>query len=249
MILIKIVFWVVVAILLFHLLTKKFVNPYKLIMVFGPKGSGKSTFLAKIAIQHLKKGWHVYSTLPIPGTYRIDDSDIGFYHIPENSVLLIDEVGMIWDNRQFKNFKPEVRDWFKLQRHHKVKVYLFSQTFDIDKKLRDLTDEMYLLSKFARVWSYAKRILKKPCLIEASVHGESRLDESMRFDSILLFLFGSRKLTFIPFYIKYFDSFIVDKLQEKQYEREFRPEFKKINRMVEQSERLRKRRQRHKKTA
>ena len=50
--------------------------------------------------------------------------DIGFKQIPPNSVLLVDEVGMIWDNRQFKNFKPEVRDWFKLQRHYRVKVYL-----------------------------------------------------------------------------------------------------------------------------
>ena len=58
---------------------------------------------------------------------------------------------MIWDNRHFKDFKPEVRDWFKLQRHYRVKVYLFSQTFDIDKKLRDLTDDMFLIEKKFRI--------------------------------------------------------------------------------------------------
>ena len=51
------------------------------------------------------------------------------------SVIFIDEVGMIWDNRDFASFAHCVRDWFKLQRHYKCKVYLFSQSFDIDKKL------------------------------------------------------------------------------------------------------------------
>ena len=231
-----VIFSITVVLFTFHFLTKKYINPYKLIMIFGPKGSGKSTFLAKVAIEHIKKGWNVYSTLTIPFTYKIDEKDVGFFHIPENSVLLIDEVGMIWDNRNFKAFKQEVRDWFKLQRHHKVKVYLFSQVFDIDKKLRDLTDEMYLIDKKLRVFSYGKRILKKPCLIEASQQGESRIDESYKFDSLLFFLFGSRKLTFIPKYVKYFDSFLVDKLADKKYEYEFRPEFKRIVKMINKNQ-------------
>ena len=230
-----ILFSILAILFIYHFLTKKYINPYKLIMVFGPKGSGKSTYLAKVAIEHIKKGWTVYSTLKIPFTYYIKESDIGFFHIPENSVLLIDEVGMIWDNRQFKNFKMEVRDWFKLQRHHKVKVYLFSQTFDVDKKLRDLTDEMYLIDKKLRIFSYGKKIIKKPCLIEASEHGESRIDESYKFESFLLFLFGSRTLTYIPKWIKYFDSFVVDKLQEKEYEQEWRPEFKKILKIIDRN--------------
>lgn len=51
---------------IFLLLTNKYTNPYKLIMIFGKKGSGKSTTLTKYAIQHVRKGWTVYSTERIP---------------------------------------------------------------------------------------------------------------------------------------------------------------------------------------
>ena len=36
-------------------------NPYKLIMVFGKKGSGKTTLIAKLTYKYLKKGRPVYS--------------------------------------------------------------------------------------------------------------------------------------------------------------------------------------------
>ncbi|MEG1971595.1 MAG: ATP-binding protein [Oscillospiraceae bacterium] len=187
-------------------------------MIFGKKGCGKTTLLTKIALQYLKKGIPVYSTEPIPGCFIISPEDVGFYVIPENSVLLIDEVGMIWDNRKHKDFKTEVRDWFKLQRHHKVTVFLFSQAFDIDKKLRDLTDDMYLVEKKFRVFSYAKRIMKRVVLNESTAESSSKLDENLMFDSFLMFWAGSRKFTFIPKYIKYFDSFAIPKLSDKKFE-------------------------------
>lgn len=202
----------------YHKLTKKYLNPYKLTMVFGKKGCGKSSYLTKLALQHQQKGWTVYSTEPIPGCYLVSVDDIGHCEFKPNSVLLVDEVGMVWDNRQFKNFKTEVRDWFKLQRHRRVKVYLFSQTFDIDKKLRDLTDEMFFIEKKFRVFSYGKRILKKTVLHAGTPDAPSRLDEDLKFDFFLLFPFGSRRLTFIPRYAKYFDSFVCPKLEDKEFQ-------------------------------
>lgn len=204
--------------LLYHRLTIKYLNPYKLTMVFGKKGSGKSSLLAKLAVQYQKAGWPVFSTEHIPGCYLVDYNDIGFVEFPEDSVLLVDEVGMIWDNRNFKSFKPEVRDWFKLQRHRRVKVYLFSQTFDVDKKIRDLTDDMYLVEKRLRVFSYAKRILKKTVLNKSTAESPAKLDEDLQFDSFLFFWCGSRRLTFIPKYVKYFDSFVCDPLEVKDFE-------------------------------
>ncbi len=43
---------------------------------------------------------------PIKLTMRILDISNS-----EHSCIIVDEVGMIWDNRNFKNFKPEVRDF------------------------------------------------------------------------------------------------------------------------------------------
>lgn len=204
----------------YHFLTRRYLNPYKLTMIFGKKGSGKTTLLTKLAMSYQKRGIPVYSTEKIPGCYIIDPQDVGYVEFPENSVLLIDEVGMIWDNRDFKNFKPAVRDWFKLQRHRRITVYLFSQTFDIDKKLRDLTDEMYLVEKKFRVFSYSKRILKRTVLNKSTADSPSKLDEDLVFDSFLLFWCGSRHLTFIPKYAKYFDSFVCPPLNHKLYSKE-----------------------------
>lgn len=210
--------------LLYDYFTRPFLNPYKLYMIFGKKGSGKSTLLMKLAIQYMQKGIKVYSTENIPGTYLIDYKDIGYKQFDPNSVILIDEVGMIWDNRNFKSFDPKVRDWFKLQRHYKCTVYLFSQTFDIDKKLRDLTDEMYLVEKKFRVFSYAKRILKRQVLHASTPDAPSRIDEDLEFDSLLLFWCGSRRLTYLPKYAPYFDSFAAPTLEAGEWQQSELPD-------------------------
>lgn len=204
--------------LLFHLCTKRYLNPYKLIFVFGKKGSGKSTLLVKYASQYRERGWTVFSTEYIPGTYKIDYEDIGFVQFPPHSCLIVDEVGMIWDNRNFKNFKPEVRDFFKLQRHYKCCCILASQTFDVDKKIRDLADEMFLVSKKFRVFSYAKRILRETVLVEATGESPSKIDENLVFDSLFFFWAGSRKLSFIPKWSKWYDSFAAPELDHKVFE-------------------------------
>ena len=219
MIIFYIGFFFLALALVYHYSTRKYLNPYKLTFIFAKKGAGKSTLLTKLAIQHINNGWTVYSTERIPGCYLIDYKDIGFYEFPPRSCILIDEVGMIWDNRNFKSVSPEVRDWFKLQRHRKVKVYLASQSFDVDKKIRDLADEMFLLQKKFRVFSYGKRILKQLDIVEAdgSQNSESRIVDQLKFDSLLFFWAGSRTLTFIPHWAPYFDSFTAPPLQEKEW--------------------------------
>lgn len=191
---------------LYLFLTRKYVNPYKLIMIFGKKGCGKTTYLTKLAYQHYKNGWIVFSTENIPYAYKIDYDVIGQYWFPERSCILIDEVGMIWDNRDYKNFKSSVRDWFKYQRHNKCKVYLFSQTFDIDKKLRDLTDAMYLLRNVGRVFSYGKKIKKSIVLNNSTAEAPSNIAENLEFEPFIFFWLGTRTLTFIPKWSKGFDS-------------------------------------------
>lgn len=214
-----VIFWLIVAGVVFHLCTKKYINPYKLYMVFGKKGSGKSTLMTRLAVEHIKKGWTVYCTenINVSGVRLFDVSMVGRRSFDSHSLVLIDEVGMIWDNRDFKNFANAVRDWFKLQRHYQCKVYLFSQSFDIDKKLRDLTDGLYLCQTKLRVITWAKRIRRSIVLTEAEADRESRISENLEFDSILSWPFGGRILTFIPKYAKYFDSHCVPKKDPVPY--------------------------------
>lgn len=202
----KIIFFLLgCAIAYFYRVSLDYKNPYKLIMLFGKKGSGKNTLLTKWSIMYNKLGYTVFSDSEIFNTYKLDTDWIGKYDFPKNSVLLIQEAGITWNNRDFKSFPKEVTKFFKLQRHKGVIVVLASQSFDVDKKLRDLTDEMYLITNFMRIFSVAKRINKKITISKADdgdSNSESWLTESYSFD--LPFFW---KFTYIPRYIKYFNSF------------------------------------------
>lgn len=198
---------IVVFIALFCYVTRNYVNPYKLIFVFGKKGSGKSTLLTKLAVRYSKKKWTVYTTENIPGTHNITyPKQIYKMDFPERSCILIDEVSLIWDNRDFKSMDKRVVEWFRYQRHHKCRVYFFSQTFDIDKKLRDLADDMFLVNKYFRVFVIAKHIVRKPVVVHPGPDSPARIDDDMVVDGPLLWLFGGRIAAFIPYWAKFFDS-------------------------------------------
>ena len=126
-------------------------NFYKLIMIFGKKGSGKTSYIAKKSIYYLKKGYTVYTNCGVAGTLQYNPRDIGKNTFPPGSVVFCDEVGLIWHNRDYKNFQRCVIEWFKYQRHYKIRMYLFSQAFDCDKVLRDLTDQIYIVRRFGLI--------------------------------------------------------------------------------------------------
>lgn len=203
-------FFIFVGLLFFALYEFKyrtFRNPYKLYMIFGKKGSGKSSYLAKLAVKYSKRGWNIYTNmddLAVPGVRYINPHDLGDYVPCPHSVVLLDEVGMLYDNRDFKNFRPAVRDFFKLQRHYQCIVYLASQSFDIDKKLRDLTDKMFLCVSVGNTLSVLKPITKRITLTDASSLGESRIADNLKFSPIFLW-----KVTFLPKWSKYFQSFLL----------------------------------------
>lgn len=198
----------------------KYRNPYKLFMVFGKKGSGKTTLMVKLSRQYLKKGWNVYSDRELPGCYRFKTEEFGRIQFPPNSLILIDEVGLVWDNRNFKSFPEHVKVYFKYQRQYQHVVYLFSQSFDIDKKIRDLTDHLYIVQNFCNFLSIARRVTKTLTVVHAdkSAQGESKIVDDYNIDSLLLAPFGSIRVTYIPKYVKYFKSFDPPQLPQFQGE-------------------------------
>lgn len=191
----------------------KYRNPYKLYMIMGKKGSGKTTLLLKLAVKYIRKGRLVYSTTFVPGALQFDPKDIGKIHFEPNSVIFIDEVGMIFDNRDFKNFRNDTRDWFKLQRHYGCTVYLFSQSFDIDVKLRKLTDQMYLVRSFFNCISIARRIDNAITMIHPDGNSEARITDDLDFSPWFTWPFGGILVTWIPSWVNYFDSFEAPQLK------------------------------------
>lgn len=193
---------------LYLFLTRKFVSPYHFVIKFGKPGCGKTTDMAKTAKYYLKKGYHVYSNveLLIPGVRFYDTKNFGMW-TDENSVILLDEVNLWFDNRSFKNTSKQAVDYTRLFRHNKTIIICYSQTFDMEKKFRDIADEMWLMYKFARVFTYSKKIKKVLTIRQAqySQDADSQVVDNLEFYPF--FSPGSRRLTFNPPYFKYFDSF------------------------------------------
>lgn len=185
----------------------KYRNPYRLILVIGKKGAGKTTLLTKYCIDAVRKGQRVYSTVDLPYAYKLSIADIGARSFPPDSLLLIDEVGMIWDNRNFKNFSSTVRDFFKAQRHNKLTVVMFSQHPDVDLKIRVLVDKMYLLSNPFNFCSLIRTVSRSVTVTDAEKTGESKFVDQLKISGVLGLLSGTTKFLYIPKYIKYFDSF------------------------------------------
>lgn len=202
----------------FSLIAKRFANPYRLYLVFGKKGSGKTTFLIKQAIHYLNRGWTVYTNINdmfVPGVRHVSDAEmmqLGHKSPPANTVLLIDEINLLWDNRNFKSFDQQTSRWFRLQRHYKVYTFCASQTYDCDKKIRDQVDGMYLCTCYKNVLSIARTIVKKPVVTVSTSEAESRISEDLK-----MLPFWSWRYTFIPRYARYFDSFAAPELPDFKY--------------------------------
>lgn len=207
MIIWKIGFYILATALIYHLLTKRFSNPFKFTMIVGKKGSGKTTWMVQLIYKYLKRGWTVYANIDIPGVNYFDPNDIGTYTFPQRSVVLIDEANLFWDNRQWKTVAANLIEWFRYQRQYRVKLYMFSQTFDIDKKLRSLCDDLFLVKNVARVFCWCKRIRKWPDLKQAEGESEARIVDMIQYDKLYFWPFGSRHLIYIPRWSKYFKSY------------------------------------------
>lgn len=112
-------------------------------------GCGKTTYLAYLAyIMHLNSV-RTFCNVPIAYTIPFKKDDIGIYDMSE-SVILLDEAGLIYDNRRYKagdNFSEESLSFLKLLRHYKTSVVLVSQSNDIDIKWIRMSKNIFLLRR------------------------------------------------------------------------------------------------------
>ena len=138
----------------FVLYTRKFVNPYKLIFIFGKKGAFKSTSMIREMKRHQKKGWTIYTDMKdciLPGVRIFDVKDLGKFIPPPRSCVFLDEVGITYDNRNWKNFPVEVRDYFKFQRKYKNKVYYYYICKDCFRLSSNILDKITKNINFKKI--------------------------------------------------------------------------------------------------
>lgn len=198
--------------LIWHILTIKYVNPYTMDLYIAKKGAGKSATIAKMIIRSKKRGNNIYVNSPdlkIKDVNIYDTYDLGKGYI-ENAHLFVDEVSLFYDNRKSMQ-KGYMKDseqfvaFLRECRHDKLMVDLFTQSYDCDKKIRTMCDNIYIGHKFLRVLTVWRRLRKDVKIKQDGLNAESQIVDSLDFD--YFFIPGAIKITFIPKYIKYFDSF------------------------------------------
>lgn len=185
-------------------LSRKYANPYKLTFVFGKKGAGKSCWMVALMLKYLKRGYIVYTDMQdinISGVRIVKPDSFSTFAPEPHSVLFLDEVGISMDNRNFKSFPAGLRDFFKYIRKMKCIVYMNSQAFDVDKKVRDTTDSMALVVSILGCISIYRPIRRSICLVDATAQSDSRIADNLRFTS-----FFSYRFLWMPKYFKYFNS-------------------------------------------
>ena len=175
---------------------------------FGVPGSGKSTVLVKEYRRNKKRYDHVYTiNLQIEGVEMITKEDLEKYKFV-NTLILWDEITMDADNREFKTFSKDLRDFFILHRHFGNDIIYATQNFEnVDKKVRDLTCELWYMSKtvvpLLSMFTTCKRIYRK---ININEH-TSELTLGYRFCNFVESIFVSNfKIIIRPLYYRFFDT-------------------------------------------
>ncbi|MGN0150207.1 MAG: zonular occludens toxin domain-containing protein [Clostridia bacterium] len=171
--------------------------------VFGLPGQGKSTYMAKLARQALttrrgrKRYDRVYCNFNMAGCYRLNYEDLGKYNF-ENCLILLDEMMNEADSRDFKKFDAYKKYFFSNHRHYGVDIVYFTQAWDdVDKKIRNNTQELYYIRKVF-CWS-AVMPIKQILTVDDNSH---QIVTGYQLRGLIY-----AQLFFRPFYYKWFDSF------------------------------------------
>lgn len=168
---------------------------------FGVPGSGKSTVATYFAMDYIKKGIKVYANFEIKGATLIEKKDININNLElHDCLLIIDEAGLDYDNRGFKNnFTPAELKLFKYHRHLNIDVMIFSQDYeDMDKKLRKLSTRLFILKKSMIPFFIKRKLIYKKIDIDK--------DTKQIIDAYGFVLFSGFYI-FMPKTWKNFDSF------------------------------------------
>ncbi len=213
-------------------------HPHVLNVYFGVPGSGKTTFAAYLtkwalrenpiitlcrkynnkltravlASPYLKRRIDVYSNVPITGAYKLDArADIGV-HMIENAKIIIDEAGIEYNNRDYKNFPQEAIYFYKYHRHYKTSIDIFSQSYeDMDVTLRRLAQNFYVVRKS----------LVPFCVVARRINRKVGVDEQTKQIADLYYMgypILDTKRIFSPPLWKLFNSYSRKELPQKEWE-------------------------------
>lgn len=197
---------------------------------FGNPGCGKTTQACKFLKQKKKKYEFTFANFDLNPQYDIGYSvssntmkALGQWTFPEHSYIAIDEAGIYYNNRKFKTLPQYTIEWFKLHRHFKCDLDIFSQSFeDMDITIRRLADQLWYMRRIGP-FTLLRRVYKT---VMVDDHTHQIIDGYRMEKGIWIFLQPLRllglgrilpqlhgwKMTFRPLYYKYFNSYAHDVL-------------------------------------
>lgn len=219
---------ILVLLLIYDRLTRKYDDAFtKSVLIMGQKGTGKSMLMCKMIHKYLKMGCYCYTTENIvlsPKYERFKDhlryfsiKDFGKFNFPPNSVIFIDEIMSLFNNRNYQSFPPEVTLYLTLNRKAVNRIVMFTQNFSsVDKVIRVLSEKVYLIHKYGRIFTIGRQIDKEQYLkdIENCKDSDSQLVERMSYRPF--YVRGAFIGCYIPAWIKCTRSYDIDKYYSKE---------------------------------
>lgn len=130
--------------------------------IFGLPAAGKSLLLSwqahraiegkSINVHGFQCGYfdnyaRVYTNFPMEGAYKLDFDLLGvaYYH---HCLMLIDEIQLFADSRNFKNFSENLSNFFTQHRKDHIDLVWCSQSFkNCDLRIRSVTDKLYYVDR------------------------------------------------------------------------------------------------------
>lgn len=189
---------------------------------FGNPGCGKTTTACKFLKQSKKRYDYAFSNFPIDDSIGrfVDFKDLGAWTFPPHSYIALDEAGIEYNNRNYKSLPQHTIKWFKLHRHYKCDVDVFSQSWeDMDITIRRLADQLWYMRKIGP-FTILRRFYKTIDILET----DRQIRDCFRKEKAIWLLLQPLRLiglsyifpqlkgwrfTFRPLYYKYFDSWHV----------------------------------------
>lgn len=180
--------------------------------IFGLPGQGKTTLLTKCCRRSLAgyapfpgMASHkvVFTNFECEGAYKLDFDKLGLYNFAD-CLILIDEIMLFADTRNFKTFPEHLKKFFAKHRHSHIDIIWCSQYWDdCDKKIRVLTQRFYLLEKSVLFpcFSFVKPILRHMGVDGAKMSDSYQLAAPVEWFPV-----------YRPRYYRYFDSYDADPL-------------------------------------
>ncbi len=188
---------------------------------FGSPGSGKTTLACAMFFKQQKRDRkltcrgklprydYYYSNFDNDLSKKATLSSLGAWTFPEHSYIIIDEAGIEYNSRKYKELPQSTIGWFKLHRHYRCDVDFISQSWDdMDITIRRLADELWYIKKYGPI-SLIRRVYKSVKVDDNTHQIIDAYDMGKLIKRLLPFPFHQKTWFFVwrPKYYKYFNTF------------------------------------------